>query len=204
LNQLQPYEQTIAEKLEQRLIPDMADLIWARIEEQLDTDMPTNNGPDQAPPASPSSGLTKGLGFFMIFTAIVVIFLLVRKPSTAPEQTQPSLAPAAPAGIVDSTGTPPDIPKMDQPIKKGNTPQSGTNLNSSDSASNIPFLNEQDNTIIPIDTTTKSPPLLLPPALDSAIRPPVQVPPQTKKQKGVRLTNPDYRIVPKRNDSTGK
>lgn len=52
MNQLKAYEITIKGKLEAIPLPDMEDAIWARIEAQLDTDMPTddgNNGPFDSP-----------------------------------------------------------------------------------------------------------------------------------------------------------
>ena len=38
------YEHIISGKLEALPVPDMEDIIWARIETRLDTDMPTDDG----------------------------------------------------------------------------------------------------------------------------------------------------------------
>jgi hypothetical protein len=81
MNQPLPYEITIAEKLEQLTVPDMVDAIWARIEKQLDAELPEDDGPGE-PPASPKSG--PGLGFFggLIFTGII-LFVLFKNHSTS-------------------------------------------------------------------------------------------------------------------------
>ena len=44
MDQRLPYEQLIGAKLQGLSIPDMEDMIWARVKAQLDIDMPTDDG----------------------------------------------------------------------------------------------------------------------------------------------------------------
>ena len=44
MDQRLPYEQLIGAKLQSLSIPDMEDMIWARVKAQLDIDMPTDDG----------------------------------------------------------------------------------------------------------------------------------------------------------------
>lgn len=200
MSQLLPYEQSIAEKLGQRQIPDMADLIWARIEEQLDTDMPADSGPGKTPPAPPTSGYIKGLGFLVVFAAIIVTFLLVRKPSPHQQEAKPPAVPAAPASAGDTSGAPVVVPHSNQPVRiPGHSP--GLNVHLNDTISNaLPQLNKPDSTVQPArDTAGKPPPQVLLPVPDTVSIAPLQPPP--KKPRGVRMSNPDYRIVPGKDSS---
>ena len=56
MNERKAYEQTIKGKLEAIPLPDMEDAIWARIETQLDIDMPTDDGGGNAPSPNNPSG----------------------------------------------------------------------------------------------------------------------------------------------------
>lgn len=113
MNQPLPYEITIAEKLEQLSVPDMVDAIWARIEKQLDAELPDDEGPGE-PPAPPKSG--PGLGFFggLLFSGII-LFVLFKSysPATLPEST-PNTS-TLPETIIESQ---PLLPQRDDPPEK--------------------------------------------------------------------------------------
>ena len=73
MNQKKAYEQIITGKLEALPLPDLADAIWARIETQLDIDMPEGDG---GPGSGPSSGggWIGGAGLFVFVAALITIF----------------------------------------------------------------------------------------------------------------------------------
>jgi hypothetical protein len=91
MNQRTTYEEWIAGKLEQIPVPDMADAIWARIEQQLNLDMPQQdagggNGGGKLPGFS-----TPGQWFLTALVAALIGMYLLKpsKPSThipAPDQ----------------------------------------------------------------------------------------------------------------------
>ena len=91
MNQKATYELTITEKLEQLNAPDMVDAIWARIEAQLDIDLPTDDGP--ANPPAPTSGPGKWLnrGFIIAAVAIVLIYLFNNRKQTITSNDQPTI-----------------------------------------------------------------------------------------------------------------
>jgi hypothetical protein len=84
------YEQTITSKLEALPVPDMADAIWARIEAQLDLDMPEDDGGgNNNPSSSPRMGWPGKLGIILFVAALVTTFFLSgsRKNTVAPGTT---------------------------------------------------------------------------------------------------------------------
>jgi len=94
VNEIRPYEQLIAAKLEQVAVPDMSDSIWAGIEEQLD-----------APPGGRGAG-DGGSGFRVpgwwgIVAVAVVVGLLLwyfgRKGTVAPPPPRALPTQQAPA-----------------------------------------------------------------------------------------------------------
>ena len=92
MNQKATYELTITEKLEQLTAPDMVDAIWARIELQLDIDLPTDDGPTN-PPAPPTSGPRTWInrGFIIAAVAIVLIYLFNNRKQTISSNDQPTI-----------------------------------------------------------------------------------------------------------------
>lgn len=190
MNQPLPYEITIAEKLEQLTVPDMVDAIWARIEKQLDAELPEDDGPGE-PPASPKSG--PGLGFFggLIFTGII-LFVLFKNHSTS---TLPE--------PVSNIKTLPEIRQHGQPL-----------LEKRDDPPEKPQKKPELNTILPAQVPLTEPP---PPEAASEMvkvdslpatisKPEVEQELDKKllpdslprKKRGVSgINDRDYRIVPK-------
>jgi hypothetical protein len=197
MDQRLPYEQLIGAKLQGLTIPDMEDMIWARIKAQLDIDMPSDDPDDTGGDDDPSSPLTRGplrWGLSVTLVALIAAFLIFNKKPTTPGNNpalpvltqpanQPSNQPTGPPPGNDITTTPQLIPQVaPTPVGK------------------------------PVDTTSLDVNVPVTTAIDSANRnkpdsiftlaepPPVKIdssPPQ-KKGKGVRgLKEDDYRIVPK-------
>lgn len=90
MNQKTAYEQIITGKLQAAPVPDMADAIWARIEAQLDLDLPQNDPPPTNGPSTPSGGIILG-GFSLVFVIALITFLLLKKePTQNPTTLQPA------------------------------------------------------------------------------------------------------------------
>ena len=195
MNQKKAYEQTITGKLEALSLPDAADAIWARIETQLDIDMPGGDGGDDGP-TSPTGGSWIGTGgLFLFVVGFVTIFLVYnnnKKESiinTNPVETKTSpgtnyLNPAS-NERPNSTRLPTQPKRISSSVK--------TAINKvDDTPSAIPITIEPAvGDILPQDAVIKPPPLLV---VDSAQ--------QKRKKKGVSgITDNDYRIVPVTKDS---
>ncbi len=196
MNKRPTYEQLISEKLENITIPDMADAIWARIESQLDIDMPTNDGSNPPTPENPSGGsLFTGGIVGIVLLAIVTIFLLTKnhkKENTA----QPTLSLPSIETKTTQNNKPPDkiIEKQKEEQALPN-PTINTNLD--------PVIQKRDsiNAKEPILTmasdsinTNELPVTVLPPP---SIQKADTLP--KRKPRGVQGINADdYRIVPKR------
>ena len=186
------YEQLIGEKLQQLPVPDMADAIWARIEAQLDIDLPTDDGP--TPPSNPpGSGplVIGGIGLVVI-VALITVFLTRRKephpvlvtPQATPQTTQPQSLPAQ----TERGGAPGKAPTVVLP-QKGETNKFFTNTDSVVA----PVVQLPADTVSTLSTNAPRtmPPLALP--VDTAT--------PVKRPRGVPLNDEDYRIVPKKKDS---
>src|SRR4029078_7672549 len=76
MDQRHTYEQTITSKLDILPLPDMADAIWSRIEQQLDTDMPADDGSNGPAPSSPTPKIFIGGSVFVILVVLVRFFFL--------------------------------------------------------------------------------------------------------------------------------
>lgn len=196
MNERKAYEQTIKGKLEAIPLPDMADAIWARIETQLDIDMPTDGSGGDAPsPNNPSGfGWIGGVGIIIFVVALISIFINNDKTNTEPTPT-PTETSITPRDTVTPSVTPitnqEDDPVVVKPSNRLGAP--------------------------PIDTSNASTPNLAPPfvapvvndttsAVSRATVPDVQLPDTTapkKKGRGVQGINDNhYRIVPAKRDSS--
>lgn len=135
MNQRTTYEEWIAGNLEQIPVPDMADVIWARIEQQLNLDMPQQdagggNGGGKLPGFS-----TPGQWFLTALVAALIGMYLLKpsKPSThipAPDQqssvpttTHDSIAATAESTAVIRSKA--DIP-MESPPPEASGQTNGT------------------------------------------------------------------------------
>jgi hypothetical protein len=202
MNQKATYELTITEKLEQLTAPDMVDAIWARIEAQLDIDLPTDEGPAN-PPASPTSGPRTWLnrGFIIAAVAIVLIYLFNNRKQAITSNDQPTIN--APVTTPSNNDNP--VRNNSPGTKNAIAPQ---NNNSAPTTSST-ILSVDSNAIAPVtgpallqpDTAAKTnaTPVFTPPVVTA---PKNNVPDSTKKGRGVKgITDADYKIVPKKDSS---
>jgi hypothetical protein len=201
-----PYEVTIAAKLEQLPVPDMADSIWASIEMQLDADLSSDNS-DQSPPQHPTKGLPgMSKGFYLsILTAIIIAIVLIYKanknhrmkndntPAPVKKEVVITVADSNQNSNLDAEKK--RIDTLTVPIKKDSMFNSFIpgNRITFDSVSKQTFpSNKQDSS-----STIKSKPLL--PSLDS-IPPPLLI-----KPRGIKgITDDDYKLRESKKDSLKK
>jgi hypothetical protein len=206
-----PYEVLIAQKAEQLAVPDMADSIWANIEQQLDEDISPDEGNDPSSDPTPPKGFTGlGKGSYLAATITVVVtsfFILTHKekPSQEPVPEQKIIQPVQTnTSTQDSnqqtTAFPvnkaikPVLPKVVQQdsTNKINIPEMAT-LNADSLTGIIP------PSVIPDTMAAKKDDP--PPAIDST----TTQPPPAKKPKGVKgITDDDYKIIGTKNDSAKK
>jgi hypothetical protein len=201
MNQKTTYEVTITSKLDQLPIPDLRESIWARIEGELDADMPTDDGGD-TPPSSPRGG--KMLLYALPGLVVIIVALFLIKPSKQnPKPNIPTTTPTTKAITTPTTSPPPVDTKTVIPDKRDPVVYPGT----STPISSMP--SRTDSASVPVTD--------IPPVTDNTNQqalPLVQVsPPQPqktdsvvqKKKRGVSgITNDDYRITPVKPDSSRK
>ena len=185
------YEITIKKKLENIPVPDLSEMIWARIENELDSD--TGDDTDNSPPSpsSPAGGIMLG-GTALLFIIALMIYFLNNKPNNFPQiekvqttlpaqNNQPNLPPAS--GNVQPTIT--------------STNKKQENVAGTQEPLEIPVISQTTiNDSMPVTDVVRGNeiPLTLPKTMDT-------IPP--KKTRGVSgITNDDYKIVPKK-DSSG-
>jgi hypothetical protein len=184
------YEQLISEKLEALPIPDMADAIWARIEAQLDIDLPTDDGGGTTPDAPSGPGMI-GWGLSVVIIALITAFLInknkpalkdstIKLPATQNEQTTPALAPGTGPPPSDNSRTFSNRP-LEQSVVNNEAPSDTTN---------------EPRVVSAAPTTVDSIQVAAPGVETTAAT--TDTIPGVKKRRGVSgVTDEDYRIVPK-------
>lgn len=201
MNSKASYELIITSKLESIPIPDLSDAIWARIEAQLDNDLPTDDsGGDLPVPGGPSltRKILTGMGVMTATIALVSLIYFTDEPNSAPIKAETennsteslqsvpvnSPAPAIKEKTVSrpaSTPTIPPIPLLpDAAVPVPRTIQSGVTLADSASVGR---------------PTVKAPPLAFP-----NLKPTDTIP---RRNRGVEgISDDDYKIEPKKNDKS--
>jgi hypothetical protein len=203
MNQKATYELTITEKLGQLTAPDMVDAIWARIEAQLDMDLPTDDGPTN-PPAAPTSGPRKWInrGFIIAAVAIVLIYFFNNRKQTITSNDQPSIT--APVTTPNNNENP--VRNNSPGTNKANAPQNNSSVPTTSSTGLPVDSNATVPVTVPLQSApdsntvqTNAPPVTNPPL----VTPQKNTPPDsTKKGRGVKgITDNDYKIVPKKDSS---
>ena len=197
MNQKQAYEITITSKLEALPLPNLEDAIWSRIEAQLDTDLPSDDGGGNTPaPKSPINfGWFGGAGLFCVTAVLFSLFMLTQSKDR--ERSTNTSSQEISTGQVDSTSA--ESPPQATPRRRPPTALS-PNITSNDS----------NTAFIPIDSsaTVNQPfPTLTRDSSQVQFAPPVAIVPQKdttppKRSRGVKgISDSDYRIVPKKDTS---
>ncbi|MEC5145876.1 hypothetical protein HBIMPC_19475 [Chitinophaga sp. 212800010-3] len=195
VNTTTPYEQSIAAKLEQVPIPDMADGIWANIDMQLDA---VADGPDTGAPKkniTPKYTTAIWYGLAAAMVAATLLWYYSRKDHTPakvpPQEISPIPQVTAPAKDSNTTVEQRKIPQVKP------TPGKDSIL-LKDTLNNIPA------------TDSIATPQPLPVRIDSSsvkhYRPYIDSAniPRRKKPKGVGGITPDDYRISTRKDSSGK
>ena len=190
------YEQLIADKLQTLPVPDMADAIWARIETQLDIDLPNGDGGGESPaPQAPGGGsnLLGQIGMLIGIVALLTFFIINKQNKQ--ENIQPSINPPA-TEVIQTDSTPPDKAPPGNSIQpqmlQSNQTTATTPLPATpDSAFNNAVTNVTTDSTTTDNTAVAPPPVAAPlPVTADSTAP--------KRRRGVALSDADYRIVPKK------
>ena len=203
MNQKLPYELTIAEKLELLTVPDMVDAIWARIETQLDIDMPTDDGPPE-PPATPTTGTGNWINTGFLIALIIILFTQVNK-----QQKNKEISIGKPVidtqNIPDNKSNPP-LNNSPGEITEAVSPSGRNKVKSEVIAPADSISGNFDEVgmteVLPTDSSLSKQPeednVIISPALSDQ-----KTDSTNKKSRGVKgITDENYRIVPKK-DSGG-
>jgi hypothetical protein len=192
-------ELLIAGKLATLPVPDMADAIWARIERQLDIDLPTNDAGNGPAPAKPSGPGILGWGLSVVLLALITTFLLYKNtPKTTNPVQQTSVPTTQQVNPTEQKSTAPPQPERTTLSKKNAREQATPEPAQSklqDSVMHQPVVSVPLQT--PDSTTNLSnAPLVTTPAPKDSVQ-------SSKKKRGVSgLQDGDYRIVPVTKDSS--
>lgn len=196
MNEQPLYESQIAAKLEQLPLPDMADAIWLRIKDQLDTDMPDggHTPPPPPPPRPVNSRRTRlgRLGLIVIVAVALLIWLLPEK-----QQHLPVLSTIADSSVTD-TGqlVPGPLPAKLPALKRPGVSLPAVSGTVADTtgvivpAPAIVLPSEPDTAVIPAPVQPVITPGTLPPQRKDTVT-------VKKKPRGVPgISDSDYKIVP--------
>jgi hypothetical protein len=194
MNTPTPYELIVLEKLQTLPVPDMADAIWARIEQQLDFEMPTDD-PDGTPLAAAS---TSGgwrlplLSAAILLIAAIAYLIIAKKPESSIPLREETLQQVRP--IADST--------IDVPTSCLTAPSARQGASQQKQMPNLPgatapfdrgqrliFSPKRQDTVPMVN----APPLLNRPVADTR---------KHKRPRGVSgISDIDYKIAPAKKDS---
>ena len=191
MNKQMTYEITIKKKLENSPVPDLSEMIWARIENELDTDPGDSSDNNPPSPSSPTGGIILG-GTALLFIMALTFYFLTKKPNDIPqiEKVQTTL-PVQNNNQPNSPGTNANVQTN---TKTGNIKQE--NIADTSTQVEIPFTYQSivNDSIVKTEIAQGNEiPLTLPKTMDTI---------PVKKTRGVtNISNDDYKIVPK-NDSS--
>jgi hypothetical protein len=212
VNPISPYEQLLADKVQQVPVPDMADAIWATIEQELDKGTPDDDGDD--PPSSPKGGGSPAPRLFSYFAGTIIIgaalftYVLTdtKKETTtntpspgqtiAPKNTQQNI-------VTDSNNVSP-VRNKPASVLYDPVAQTDSNVISNPFQPSISFidslLNQQVSRVPSDSAENKTIPLVTLPFKPDSIAIDKGVP---KKPRGVKgITDDDYKIRTEKKDSS--
>jgi hypothetical protein len=193
--QKERYEVIITSKLDELPIPDMADAIWARIEAQLDLDLPSDDcGGDVPVPTNPPVGTGIWIGAaFLAFVGALFAYYYFQTPQnkSSPQTTVNSPILSTPDTLqtalpsAQQSLAPPG--KMNKRVinKESNIPEEVDSATATSGVANDVFPVEDSGTLVAaIKEPTSNQQVL-----DSI----------PKKKRGLQgINDKDYRIVPKK------
>jgi hypothetical protein len=211
VNPILPYEQLLADKVQQVPVPDMADAIWAAIEQELDKGTPGDDGSNE--PSSPKSGGSPGVfayiaGGIVIGSILLTYILTDKKKETATNKPSPSV-------VIPPNNTQQNIPidsNAASPVNDNPASVFYKDVVKNDSSKSfnsfqqtIPLLdsllNQQVSRIQQDSVVDKTPSLVSLPVKIDSMSIDKGAPP--KKSRGVKgITNDDYYIKTEKKDST--
>ena len=191
MNKQMTYEITIKKKLENIPVPDLSEMIWARIENELDTDPGDSSDNNPLSPSSPTGGIILG-GTALLFIMALTFYFLTKKPNDIPQidKVQTTL-PVQNNNQPNSPGTNTNVQPNTRPdnINQENIADTSTQVE-------IPFTSQSivNDSIVKTEIAQGNEiPLTLPKTMDTI---------PVKKTRGVtNISNDDYKIIPK-NDSS--
>ncbi len=206
MNQPTTYEQLIAAKLQELSAPAKIDAIWARIEHQLDVEMPIDeSGPTDIGTSSNPGFYFPGSKFLYVFLAAVAgLYFLTRPFAIQNESSETDVQPSY--QTMDSLNTVKEPNKVSDSeaifSDKADMPVSEKTI----TEDSMPVTSEQE----PMQVPTKEPePIhqLSAPIVNSEIKKPLVTMPTTdstpRKGRGVKGINiSDYKIAPVKKDSS--
>jgi hypothetical protein len=195
------YEQLIAQKLANLPIPDLEDMIWARVKAQLDIDMPADDSDDDDDIPDAPAGPRIGWGLPVLILAFVTAFFFFKNKTgtTTNSKQQPQITTPLPSPPGKST---------DPPLLRNDANQpDNTNRPAGimPPAIDTPFADtimQQDTNDVAVSPGTIDSSAVIPNPSIKTGSPPASSDtiPAQKKQRGVRdIKDDDYRIVPKNN-----
>lgn len=206
MNNRTTYEQLIADKLQQLPIPDMADAIWARIEQQLNVEMPVDDqGPNNTPgSSSPGFRFPGNTMLYIFIVALTTIYFLSK--SFAKKQHKDQVSNEIYFNQPDTTIVNADenVLNDSQTIKFRNDKADVSLPQSMITEHEAPAKNEAEVNETQVATTTEIINKPIPQIQAQNLKPIVvqntdTMP--TKKSRGVKLNPNEYRIAPVKKDS---
>lgn len=207
MNQLTTYEQLIADKLQELSAPAKIDAIWARIEQQLDVEMPTDESGSTDAGASSNPGFFfPGNKFLYIFLAAVAGIYFLTRPYAVQNEVSETLQ-QQPYELNDSLNTVSDAIKNSdsEVIFTDKANRVGTDKILLNDSSTVVSEEPMPNAVI----TKESDPIVQSPASVSIpvnetkkLPMPILTDTSAKKGRGVKGINMnDYKIAPVKKDN---
>jgi hypothetical protein len=196
LNRLLPYEQSIATKLDELPLPDMADAIWADISAQLDGDL-SQDGNNPAPNHPPQGGTSWGTGIKLAIGTAGIALLAYWLTQTNKSSTTPMPSIPVPTEQKVPLG---DTAQRLQPVQPVNP-----NITDMPTIKSLPPNTPatSDNTaLLPIAADSlrlqaSDAPTVKPDSVVAPVNTPnLVLPPPGKKKRGTRgIQDSDYKFV---------
>lgn len=194
------YELTIARKLDEIPLPDLADAIWARIEHQLDQDMPDDNGGNGTGGPSVPGGRTgwiPGVSGFALLLVVACFFFVFRNDPSRQILHQEMVQPSPVQPFTQETTTP-ELPLVNDKEASTISAEAPVVPPAPDSTTSRPDTISLQS-FVPAVPDSAATVIIQTPAPATADSVSVKGKPKTRGVTGI--SPGDYRIVPARKDS---